>query len=63
MSEKKKMRKALPPGFVAAAFVLTLAVLALRTPPTAFAHVVPSPCDFTTGGGLYLRTRGRAGQW
>ena len=48
MSEKKKMRKALPPGFVAAAFVLTLAVLALRTPPTAFAHVVPSPCDFTT---------------
>ena len=50
MSEKKKMRKALPPGFVAAAFVLTLAVLALRTPPTAFAHVVPSPCDFTTGG-------------
>jgi hypothetical protein len=55
MSENRKMRKALPPGLVAAAFVLMLALIALRTPPKAYAHVVPSPCDFTTGGGFVFK--------
>ncbi len=37
---------------------LLLAVLMFRDTPVAKAHVVPSPCDFTTGGGFVITDNG-----
>lgn len=35
-----------------------MAVLLLKSTPVAKAHIVPSPCDFTTGGGFVLNDDG-----
>jgi len=52
MSERaKRISKLLVPALVSAGILA--AALVLRTAPAA-AHVVPSPCDFTTGGGWIL---------
>jgi hypothetical protein len=37
---------------------LLLAVLTFRNTPVARAHIVPSPCDFTTGGGFVITDSG-----
>lgn len=37
---------------------LLLAVLMFRDTPVAKAHIVPSPCDFTTGGGFVITDSG-----
>src|ERR1700739_2268097 len=37
---------------------LLLAVLTFRNTPVAKAHIVPSPCDFTTGGGFVITDNG-----
>ena len=37
---------------------LLIAVLFLKSTPVATAHIVPSPCDFTTGGGFVLTNSG-----
>lgn len=46
--------------FVSALFVgaLLASVLMFRETPVARAHIVPSPCDFTTGGGFVLTDSG-----
>jgi hypothetical protein len=33
---------------------LLVAVLLFKSTPVAIAHIVPSPCDFTTGGGFVI---------
>ena len=44
---------------VAGGLILAVALLALRVgPPTVWAHVVPQPCDFTTGGGFVFKDDG-----
>ena len=42
--------------FVSTLFLggLLAAVLLFRNTPVATAHIVPSPCDFTTGGGFVM---------
>jgi hypothetical protein len=35
-----------------------MAVLMIRDTPVAKAHIVPSPCDFTTGGGFVITDAG-----
>ncbi|MBZ5556520.1 MAG: hypothetical protein LAO77_04525, partial [Acidobacteriia bacterium] len=42
-------------SFSAAALALGIAALALAVRPVS-AHVVPTPCDFTTGGGWIVIT-------
>src|SRR2546430_9646734 len=42
-------------SFFAALLIAAVLVLA---PASASAHVVPSPCDFTTGGGFVFRDTG-----
>lgn len=37
---------------------LLVALLMLRSAPVATAHIVPSPCDFTTGGGFVITENG-----
>ena len=37
---------------------LLLAVLMFRDTPVAKAHIVPAPCDFTTGGGFVITDSG-----
>ena len=37
---------------------LLVAVLLLKSAPVAIAHIVPSPCDFTTGGGFVITDSG-----
>jgi hypothetical protein len=37
---------------------LLLALLLLKSTPVAIAHIVPSPCDFTTGGGFVIADNG-----
>src|SRR6201998_4132768 len=37
---------------------LFVALLLLRDTPVAKAHIVPSPCDFTTGGGFVITDNG-----
>jgi hypothetical protein len=37
---------------------LLLSVVLIRDTPVAIAHIVPSPCDFTTGGGFFLTDSG-----
>ena len=37
---------------------LLLAVLMFRDTPVAKAHIVPTPCDFTTGGGFVMTESG-----
>jgi hypothetical protein len=46
--------------FVSTFFVGALLVLAVmfRDAPVAKAHIVPSPCDFTTGGGFVITNSG-----
>jgi hypothetical protein len=41
---------------LAGAFLVT--ILMVRSTPVAKAHIVPSPCDFTTGGGFVLTDSG-----
>jgi hypothetical protein len=56
MSKKQtKIAKFLSTFFVGA--LLVLAVM-FRDAPVAKAHIVPSPCDFTTGGGFVLTDSG-----
>lgn len=35
-----------------------MAVLLLKSTPVARAHIVPTPCDFTTGGGFVISDNG-----
>lgn len=42
--------------FLAAGFLLT--VLLFKSTPVVKAHIVPSPCDFTTGGGFVITDNG-----
>ena len=52
---KTKLASAL----VASGLMVAVAVMALRiAPTTVWAHVVPSPCDFTTGGGFVFKDDG-----
>ncbi len=37
---------------------LLMAVLFLKSTPVAKAHIMPSPCDFTTGGGFVITDNG-----
>src|SRR5260370_11974348 len=37
---------------------LLLAVLMFKGTPAVKAHIVPSPCDFTTGGGFVITDNG-----
>jgi hypothetical protein len=37
---------------------LLMAVLLLKSTPVAIAHIVPSPCDFTKGGGFVITDSG-----
>jgi hypothetical protein len=37
---------------------LLVALLLLKSTPVAIAHIVPSPCDFTTGGGFVITDSG-----
>src|SRR5690349_22448035 len=37
---------------------LLMAMLFLKSTPVAKAHIVPSPCDFTTGGGFVITDSG-----
>jgi hypothetical protein len=56
MSKKQtKIAKFLSTFFVGA--LLVLAVM-FRDAPVAKAHIVPSPCDFTTGGGFVITDSG-----
>jgi hypothetical protein len=41
-----------------AAGALLTVILMLRTTSTVSAHVLPSPCDFTTGGGFVITDQG-----
>ena len=53
MSKKGTIKNKLGSALVLGGLVLGAAVLADRTvPQKAWAHEVPSPCDFTTGGGF-----------
>lgn len=56
MSKKQiNMLKLASPLFAAALF---LALVTFKETPVAMAHVVPSPCDFTTGGGFVITDSG-----
>jgi hypothetical protein len=53
--EQRTILKFLSPFFAAG---LLLAVLMIKVTPVAKAHIVPSPCDFTTGGGFVITDSG-----
>jgi len=56
MSKKQtKITKLVSTFFVGA---LLVSVLMFKDAPVAKAHIVPSPCDFTTGGGFVLTDSG-----
>ena len=56
MSKKQtKIAKVIPTLFIVA---LVASALMFRDTPVAKAHIVPSPCDFTTGGGFVLTDSG-----
>lgn len=55
MSKRAKTTGKLVSALIAAG--LLMAVLLLRSGP-AIAHIVPSPCDFTTGGGWVVTDAG-----
>jgi hypothetical protein len=56
MSKKQtKITKLVSTFFVGA---LLVSVLMFKDTPLAKAHIVPSPCDFTTGGGFVLTDSG-----
>lgn len=56
MSKKQiNILKLASPLFAAALF---LALLTFKETPVAMAHVVPSPYDFTTGGGFVITDSG-----
>src|SRR4029077_7610571 len=56
MSKKRtKITKLVSTFFVGA---LLVSVLTFKDAPVAKAHIVPSPCDFTTGGGFVLTDSG-----
>jgi hypothetical protein len=58
MSKKQtKIAKVIPTIFIVA---LVASALMFRDTPVAKAHMVPSPCDFTTGGGFILIAPGTA---
>ena len=56
MNEKKRTIVELVATLLAGG--LFAALLMLRGTPVAKAHIVPSPCDFTTGGGFVITDNG-----
>ena len=58
-AKNAKTRANLVSVILAGGLISTLALLVLRVgPPTVWAHVVPQPCDFTTGGGFVFKDDG-----
>jgi hypothetical protein len=56
---KKTLKGKFNSALIVAAVVLGVVLLAGKTGPTpAWAHEVPQPCDFTTGGGFVFRDDG-----
>lgn len=56
MSKKQRAIASFISPLLAAGLLLT--VLMFRNTPVAKAHIVPSPCDFTTGGGFVITDSG-----
>jgi hypothetical protein len=55
---KKEQRTITKLVFTLCAVGLLVAVLMFKDTPVAKAHIVPSPCDFTTGGGFVITDSG-----
>src|SRR5919204_3463179 len=59
MSQEIKARAKFRSALLTVAFLAGLMVLTFKSGPTkAWAHVVPNPCDFTTGGGWVIADDG-----
>src|SRR6266850_4132932 len=59
MTAKGKKLSKLTSGLLLLGLLILTGVLAFRIGPTqVWAHEVPSPCDFTTGGGFVFRDDG-----